>query len=866
MAMTLPGGAAVGSTISGTTYRDVDADGTHDSTEPAQGGITVTATDGNGGSVTTVSAASGGYSLDVSGLSAGLYRLEFSGWPAGLRPGPNGANNPTSVVVAAKGAANVDFGVIDPAGYCQANPKLVVTCFVAGTNNGTGQTLTQFNSEAGAKESSAHDPVPGPPNYNTPAAVKLASLGDTGSIYGEGYHAPSGSMYLGAFAKKYVPLGGAGSGAIYLRRANGTLSVFWSTGSAANRTPTTPGNWYTDPWYGEITKTGWGDVDVLGNRLYAVNLEDRSLYVFELDPATGALVGKGPIGVYPIPASAKNPADSRPFGLGVRANTVYVGGVDSGETSLVTPSGWVRSFDPVTNTFAPGLVTSFGLGFERGCVDVAKTAITGRCTLQDGSAKWRRWGETPSAADTTALDPVTNLPTGQVIRTQVDPQPILSDIVFDSDGSMMIGMRDRYGDQGGRRIPGGTVPNPLNPALGNYDLFIDVYAMGDTLRLSTTDNATWTLESNGVAGTKNGTTHNSGMGPGGGEFYGADGSLFNTTVLGTPTLVGHDEVTMGGLAYLPQTDELATTAYDVFGKWDNLGTKYLTDTGADAANGADSTDLNNRAFSLYKGTLGGDLPFGKTNGLGDLEAICAAAPLEIGNYVWFDANENGIQDSGELPIGGVTVRLRNSGGTLLATAVTNPLGQYFFVSAGAPNLPPAPIGPEYGVVAGGITPATDYQVDFDISTANRAPLGAVGILSPTTPVVGPSRTIDSNPVLQEDGTVRALVTTGGPGSNDHTIDSGWKGQFRVTTTSQGATTTAAGATSTTSPTQVSVLGTSTIPGGVSVQSATSIAGVSVQDQTLAFTGNDSPGVLAFGSGMVLLGLGLMLSSRRRNPA
>src|SRR5690606_33831018 len=31
----------------------------------------------------------------------------------------------------------------------------------------------------------------------------------------------------------------------------------------------------------------------------------------------------------------------------------------------------------------------------------------------------------------------------------------------------------------------------------------------------------------------------------------------------------------------------------------------------------------------------------KTNGLGDLEALCDAAPLEIGNRVWLDENGNG---------------------------------------------------------------------------------------------------------------------------------------------------------------------------------------------------------------------------------
>ena len=52
-----------------------------------------------------------------------------------------------------------------------------------------------------------------------------------------------------------------------------------------------------------------------------------------------------------------------------------------------------------------------------------------------------------------------------VTRFQVDPQPILSDIVFDDSGNMIIGFRDRYGDRLGRQIPLGTIVNPISPAL-----------------------------------------------------------------------------------------------------------------------------------------------------------------------------------------------------------------------------------------------------------------------------------------------------------------------------------------------------------------------------------------------------------------
>ena len=56
----------------------------------------------------------------------------------------------------------------------------------------------------------------------------------------------------------------------------------------------------------------------------------------------------------------------------------------------------------------------------------------------------------------------------------------------------------------------------------------------------------------------------------------------------------------------------------------------------------------------------------------------------IGNYIWSDANNNGVQDSGEVGIGGVTVDLRTSpGGLLVQTATTNAFGIYLFTNVSA---------------------------------------------------------------------------------------------------------------------------------------------------------------------------------------
>ena len=51
---------------------------------------------------------------------------------------------------------------------------------------------------------------------------------------------------------------------------------------------------------------------------------------------------------------------------------------------------------------------------------------------------------------------------------------------------------------------------------------------------------------------------------------------------------------------------------------------------------------------------------------------------EVGNRIWSDFNANGIQDPKEPGIDGVTVRLVDAAGALVATAVTSGGGQYYF--------------------------------------------------------------------------------------------------------------------------------------------------------------------------------------------
>jgi hypothetical protein len=85
--------------------------------------------------------------------------------------------------------------------------------------------------------------------------------------------------------------------------------------------------------------------------------------------------------------------------------------------------------------------------------------------------------------------------------------------------------------------------------------------------------------------------------------------------------------------------------------------------------GATNTNTNNTCdFAMWKG-----------NGLGDM--------------VWFDSNENGMQEVGEPGMANVLVKLKDINGNVLETTTTDATGHYFFFN---------PV--QYGV--------TDYQLEF----------------------------------------------------------------------------------------------------------------------------------------------------------
>lgn len=109
----------------------------------------------------------------------------------------------------------------------------------------------------------------------------------------------------------------------------------------------------------------------------------------------------------------------------------------------------------------------------------------------------------------------------------------------------------------------------------------------------------------------------------------------------------------------------------------------------------------------------------------------------IGDFIWNDANHNGIQDPGETGIANVTVKLYNcNDNSLVATTNTNASGAYLFSSVAAGS----------------------YYVQFVV------PGGYT--VSPATQLINPA--LDSNP----DATGKTSCFTLAAGENNLTIDAG----------------------------------------------------------------------------------------------
>jgi uncharacterized repeat protein (TIGR01451 family) len=708
--------------IAGTVFRDFNANGVFDTgasfNEVGMAGVTVKAFDAAGAEkASATSGADGSYTLNIT--DSADYRVEFSWAQSWLKAGGAGG---TSVQFVKGNASNVNAAVSNPVQYCQANPQIGITRMVKDDQTAK-PTILSF----------AYDST----GDNRSAMTALAHGSDKiGTTWGVAYRRDTKKLYASAVLRRHASEGDLGFGGIYeLDPANPTAApVKWFAVAdagilAARGIPAEGGPSHDIEAYQKIGKAALGDIDISddGKTLYAMNLNTRSLVPIDMATKTAGT---------PIPVNdpgCSSADDVRPWAVNAHDGEVYVGVVCSDEsTGSITSKFKAYVMKLTGSSFTT--VASMPLNYEKdwaapGAYPTPKEA----CEAQRG---WFPWTSDPASFTSFAG---CRGPEDSNKNVVIHPQPVLSDIEFDVDGSIVLGFLDRIAMQAGS---GNYAPDTANTAL------YENMGGGDIRRLCNVGGS-YVAEGNaGCAfnGGQNLSKNN--------EFYTGDRIMYSYN--GDPANLesAHSETSIGGLALRAGSGEVVMSTYDPVddasgsnARWATQGVSWLSNTSGDKLD----------SFEIVSTT---DQDFGKASGMGDIEIMCDEAPIEVGNRVWQDTDNDGIQDADEPGIDGVDVVL--TCGTDTATVKTADGGQFLF--SNKTNATFMGAGESCKItVASGQTPLDGLSV-----TAQNADTAT-----------------DNNPltdVRDSDATATGEIafTVGGSGENNHTLDIGYKSAPAVT--------------------------------------------------------------------------------------
>lgn len=704
--------------ISGTVFRDINNDGTRQlayPNEPGEFGITVRAYNAlNVLIASKTTNGSGAYSFSAAEApAAGLpIRLEFTinpGDQPSKRVNANGTN--VQFVVPGPAAVNIDFAIASKKWFSNnANPYVATTASVNGNANSSGVNT------AGDKDNLYIFPYD---LSNNGGSTRRAKNQYTGSVFGLAWQRESRTLLMSAYLKRHTGFGPGGIGAIYKTQISTTgipstpgllvnvsaIGINVGTDPRITILPNDPKTPNTDAGvFAEIGKRGIGGIDISneGKDLYIVNMFEKKLHRINIgNPLKSSFSATDVTGSWVIPNPGLAGTIWHPMAVKVQNEKIYVGGVSVKETSgkhdladTANMRGVVYEFNPVTNVFTE--VLRFALSHRRGFSN-------NDYKYEFRNNYWSAWQNNgdisltaPLRADLKAfIGPGSSATWPSALYYA---QPMLCNIEFDVDGSMILGIRDRFGDQGGYNnfFETGNEPGETYRTISS----------GEVLKAGKTGSI-WVLENNGSV-TNNGITtttpgradNNPAMtgsfagyasgdtpwggayGPGGGYFY----YNHNFSLTGVPAPfntpganINHYLKSSGGLAVYPGYNEVMFSAMDPLNRGYSSGIIRNYNSGPNAGN------MSGRS-ELIVDNAGDPSGFGKAGALGDLVLLLDAQSMEIGNRIWYDAVSNGVQDSHETGLAGVIVILRSPGlDNAYGTAddqtwsrTTDANGNYFF--------------------------------------------------------------------------------------------------------------------------------------------------------------------------------------------
>ncbi len=669
---------------------------------------------------------------------------------------------------------------------------------------------------------------------NLPTRLVHATQGQVGSVRGIAYHRRSNTLLAAAFAKRHTTfpdgdlgtagqqINNAGPDRIYgVDRDTNTLTTF-ATQEAGSDLHDLAALHQDNGYWDQVGRAAWGDIDMLedDSALYGSNMGDKLLYripvtfnagantissgapasVYSLtvlnaavrasgacnlvgsatasddnDWVLGAIKAKDGQVYFGVTCTAQALGEAYAVGAGERCEGGVAQGIGASAANTTTnnnPFGFaagfvplrsvVFSFNPSSPGAAPTLVTSVPLNYDRDGASAGNT-----------TAEWLPWRPTQPVS-------ATPRPEDGCGRTYDNPfgqayyvQPWLTDIEFDENNNMLLGLNDRGAEQFGN-------VNAIGGGSGNFE----GVAAGDIVRVPFNVAA-----NNWPASGADGEFHR-------GEQFTLTGATHNEIGLGSMAVVlGRDEVVVNAFDPPPTgsaVNQLPPNQGSTTNSFQSGGVVWLSSSG-----GATATANRNRSYLLFTRAEAGS--FGKASGVGDIEALCAPAPVQIGSRVFVDRNNDGIQGvnndggaNGESGITNVVLALLDASNNVIGRVTTsstsiNPgdgtSGQYFFTltqsSVADPDTTdstvflPNPYGQNLKVVIDlPATIALNPTFAFNVLSAADA-AGATGTAGATS-----VDQRDSDFTIQTSGAFvnapTALVTTGGPGQNNHSVDAGFR--------------------------------------------------------------------------------------------
>lgn len=718
---------AQGQSISGIVFKDFNGNGTQQTsttyTEPGQAGVRVLATNPAGAALTVAYTGSGTAtnntgSFTVTGGTVGQVRLEFI-LPDGATFASNGPIGGTPVLFPT--TASVVLAVNTPDDFWDTaaipDPAYVIPCYVQGPINGAysaDPALVAFKQSAASSTTTITNGSGTFPALN-PLADKTVpyTVAELGTVWGVAFNKKSQTYYLSAFAKRHSGVGPQGFGAIYTvrRNANGTFAnkAFFNLegvtaaqggtlnfGTITRSTSSTSLNYlaatsftpsYDLDAYAKVGRISYGDIDFyeMGQKLFATNLFQQTL--LEIDASTdlstlnGASLG-AKVKSYSLSSLSGIPAcptgQLRPWALKVYKDKGYLGLVCDASTSQnpTDLQGYVMSFNP--DNVSAGLTPVLNLNLN----------------YRDNEQVWKPWSTSFSQTGIALPSSTTS-----VMNVQ-HSEPTVSDIDFDENGNMLIAL----GNLAGHKLGFG---NYLPVTDGRTNLLVPI-THGDLLKACYNPaTQTWAME-NTVTGcgpnftdarnTLQGYSSSPGSTTAPGEFFQDDSGDGNT------------EAVMGALGKVMGTFNVIAPMVDPFPGSSTAGQGYWSTGGMHWYNV--NTGTWTQATKLYGD--GWQQNYGKAFGLGDLEAALTNPPIQIGNRVWRDDNNNGVQDAGEPALAGVVVQLKGPGVPANTTAITNTNGEYYFSSGSGTSSTSA----VYSLT--GLTAGSSYSLCFPLSASAGA--------------------------------------------------------------------------------------------------------------------------------------------------